>query len=85
MAYDVVPALDALKAVGINLKGWLVQMAKSKTVWFASAVTVFGAIETYLPAMQNMIPANWYGPILTGVGITAAVLRFMTTQAISEK
>lgn len=85
MNYNVGPALEVLKALGINVKDWLIKFAKSKTMWFAGAVTFFGAAETYLPQMQGMIPAGWYGPIFAGVGITAAMLRFATTEALSAK
>jgi hypothetical protein len=85
MAYQVGPALEALKLLGFNAKDWLVKLAKSKTMWFASAVTIFGAAETYLPQMQGLIPSEWYGPLFTGVGVVAALLRFVTTEALSDK
>lgn len=85
MAYNVGPALEALKFMGINVKDWLIATAKSKTIWFGGAVAVFGAAETYLPQMQGVIPDGWYGPILAFVGITTAVLRFATTEAIADK
>lgn len=85
MAYNVGPALDVLKALGFNAKDWLIATAKSKTMWFATAVAVFGAAETYLPQMHGVIPDQWYGPIFAFVGITSALLRFGTTEAIADK
>lgn len=85
MAYDVIPALNTLKAFGINVKDWLVASVKSKTIWWAGAVAVFGAAETYLPQMQGMIPDAWYGPIITVVGLVTALLRYGTSEAIADK
>jgi hypothetical protein len=85
MAYNVAPALEVLKAFGFNAKDWLIATAKSKTIWFGGAVAVFGAAETYLPQMQGVIPDAWYGPIFAFVGITTALLRFATTEAIADK
>jgi hypothetical protein len=85
MAIEVAPALEGLKALGINVKDWLIATAKSKTMWFAGAVAVFGALETYLPQMQGMIPDGWYGPIFTVVGVITGLLRFATKEAIADK
>lgn len=82
---NVVPYLDLLKTLGLNAKDWLIKTAKSKTVWFASALSAFGMAETFLPQMQGVIPDSWYGPIFAVVGVVTALLRFATTQAISEK
>lgn len=85
MAYDVVPALDALKALGINVKDWLVKAAKSKTVWFSTALTIVGSIELYMPFLKTLIGEHTYGGILATVGIVTALLRFATTGAIADK
>lgn len=85
MAYDVVPALDALKALGINVKDWLVKAAKSKTVWFSTALTIVGSIELYMPFLKTLIGEHTYGGILAAVGIVTALLRFATTGAITDK
>jgi hypothetical protein len=82
--YNVVPALDALKAFGFNAKDWLVKAAKSKTMWFATALTVFGAIEGFLPQIQSLLGSH-YGAILSVVGVITGLLRFATTDAISNK
>jgi len=84
MAYNVVPALDALKSFGFDAKDWLLKAGKSKTVWFSTAITVLGAVETYMPFLKDMI-GNHYGAVLAGVGIVTALLRFATTDAISDK
>lgn len=85
MVYDVVPALDALKALGINLKGWLVKAAKSKTVWFSTALTILGGVEIYMPFLKTMIGDHSYGVVLTAVGVLTGLLRFATTGAVADK
>ena len=85
MEFQVGPALDALKAMGINLKDWLYKAAKSKTMWFSTLVTVFGILQMYWPMTQAFVPAAWYGPILTVIGVISAVLRHVTTVPLSEK
>ena len=85
MAMEVGPALDLLKALGFNIKDTLIKWAKSRTMWFATMLTVFGAVQTYLPSFSVLIPAHWYGPIFGGIGIIVAVLRYVTTQPLSEK
>ena len=81
---NVVPYLDMLKAMGINAKDWLIKAAKSKTIWFSTALTIFGGLQIYLPSMQAIMGAH-SGAILTGVGIITALLRFATTEAIADK
>ena len=55
---------------------------KSKTMWFAFALVVFGAIEAGFPYLQNVIDPKYYGAILMIIGVIVAVLRFVTTQPI---
>jgi hypothetical protein len=85
MAYDVVPALNALKSLGINAKDWLIKAAKSKTVWFSTALTIMGSVELYMPFLKTMIGDHSYGVMLTAVGVIVGLLRFATTNAISDK
>jgi hypothetical protein len=81
---NVVPYLDTLKLMGINAKDWLIKAAKSKTIWFSTALTIFGALQIYLPTFQSEMGAH-SGAILTAVGIVTALLRFATTEAIADK
>jgi hypothetical protein len=81
---NVIPYLDMLQAMGINAKTWLIKAAKSKTIWFSTALTIFGALQIYLPSMQALMGEH-SGVILTVVGIITALLRYATTQPLSEK
>jgi hypothetical protein len=55
---------------------------KSKTMWFALLLVIFGAIEAGFPYLQNVIDPKYYGTILMAIGVIVAVLRFVTTQPI---
>ena len=55
---------------------------KSKTMWFSFALVVFGALEAGFPYLQSIIDAKYYGVILVSIGITTAILRFITTGPI---
>lgn len=81
---NVTPYIETADTLGIPATTWLVKAAKSKTLWFSTALTVFGALETFLPTIQNVLGSH-SGEILTAVGVVTALLRFATTKAISEK
>ena len=55
------------------------RMTHSKTMWFSLLLVVFGALEASFPYLQNIIDAQYYGVLLVAIGITTAVLRFITT------
>jgi hypothetical protein len=60
-------------------------MSRSKTLWFSLALVVFGALMDNLQYLQNVIDPQYYGSIMIFVGITVAVLRFITTQPLDNK
>ncbi len=55
---------------------------KSKTMWFSVALVVFGALLDYLPALQSIIDPKYYGLIFAVVGVTTAILRYITKEPI---
>jgi len=55
------------------------RMTHSKTMWFSLLLVVFGALLDNLPALQNIIDPQYYGLVLTVIGIIVAILRFITT------
>lgn len=81
---NVTPYIETADTLGIPATTWLVKAAKSKTLWFSTGLTVFGALEAFLPQVQTVLGSH-YGAVLSAVGITTALLRFATTKAISEK
>ena len=54
----------------------------SKTMWFSVALVVFGALLDYLPALQSIIDPKYYGVIFAVVGVTTAILRYITKEPI---
>lgn len=58
---------------------------KSKTMWFAFALAVLGALFELFPYLQSLLDPRFYGVSLVVIGIIVAVLRFLTTQPLNEK
>jgi hypothetical protein len=61
----------------------LIQLIKSKTIVFSTALTVLGAANSYI-GLLNLDPMQ-QSYALMGIGIVSAVLRFLTTAPLSEK
>lgn len=59
--------------------------AKSKTMWFALLLVVFGALMDNLTYLQSIIDPQYYGAIMIAIGIVVAILRFITTQQIGKE
>ena len=60
-------------------------MRKSKTMWFAFALVILGFIADNFNYVQNVIDPRYYGISYIAIGVVVAVLRFVTTQPLSEK
>ena len=58
---------------------------KSKTMWFALLLVVLGALMDNLSYIQHLIAPEYYGLIVIGIGVTVAILRFITTDAIGRE
>lgn len=58
--------------------------AKSKTIWFALLLVVFGALMDNLQYLQSVIDQRYYGVIMIAVGIIVAILRFVTTEGVNK-
>jgi len=61
------------------------RVRKSKTMWFALALTVLGSLFELFPYLQSFLDPRFYGISLVVIGIIVAVLRFLTTQPMSAK
>lgn len=57
----------------------------SKTMWFSGAMIIFGAVEMYFPYLKDNIKPEYYGPIFMAIGVTCAILRFLTKLPLDEK
>lgn len=60
-------------------------MMKSKTMWFAMALAVLGAVEAGFGLIRVYIGESVYGPMLMTISVIVAVLRVITTMPLNEK
>lgn len=58
---------------------------KSKTMQFSMALAVLGVLETQYRMVENFVPEEYRGLVFVGIGVITAVLRVVTTEALSEK
>lgn len=63
----------------------LIAASKSKTIWFALALAVFGVIEMQIKLFAEYMSPEMFGLFNIFVGIVVAVLRVVTTMPLSEK
>ena len=63
----------------------LKKILRSKTMLFSLLLVVFGVIEANLSLFRDAIPPQYWGLVVTGIGVIVAVLRFVTTTSIDEK
>ena len=80
----VMALFSMLKMFGIDAMGWLTKAAKSKTILFATLLTVFGAIEASLGMFQDVLGQH-YGVVVSVIGVIVGLLRMATTDPISKK
>jgi hypothetical protein len=58
---------------------------KSKTLWFALALAVFGVIEMQAKLFAQYMTPEAFGLFNIVIGLIVAVLRVLTTVPLSEK
>ncbi len=58
---------------------------KSKTHNAGALIAIFGALQMFLPEIQEFIPPDLYGAIFAGIGVAVVILRNMTTMPIDQK
>lgn len=61
----------------------LIQLAKSKTMLFSTALSLLGLANAYIGVFN--LNASQQSYALLGIGVVSAVLRFLTTAPLSEK
>lgn len=57
---------------------------KSKTMWFALALVILGALMDNLSYVEHLISPQYYGVIVIAIGVAVAILRYVTTDAIGR-
>lgn len=60
-------------------------LLKSKTMWFAAALAVLGVLELQAALVRDLVGAENFGLVMLGISVASALLRIVTTQALSEK
>ena len=60
-------------------------MFRSKTLWFSVLLAVCGVIEQSSALVTQTVGPQNTGYVMLGVSVIVAVLRFLTTQPLSEK
>jgi len=58
-------------------------MLKSKTLWFAVAIAVLSVLQGFI--FQLPLSPLWQAIVGCLIAVVVAVLRFVTTQPLSEK
>ena len=61
------------------------RIAKSKTLWFSFLLVVLGSLMELFPYLKDLIDPKYYSISFVVIGVVVAVLRFVTTQPISDK
>ena len=58
---------------------------KSKTLWFALALAVFGVLEMNIKFFSNYLTPETFGLFSIAISIIVAILRIATTLPLNEK
>jgi hypothetical protein len=54
-------------------------------MWFALILVILGALMDNLSYVEHLIPPQYYGLLVIAIGVTVAILRFITTDAIGRE
>jgi hypothetical protein len=60
-------------------------MMHSRTMWFSLALVILGVVYDNFSYVSNLIDPRLYGVLLILIGITVAVLRFVTTTSLDDR
>ncbi len=58
---------------------------KSKTMWFALALAIFGVVEMNVKYFLSYFTPEFFGAFSIFISIIVAILRVLTTTPLSEK
>jgi uncharacterized membrane protein YgaE (UPF0421/DUF939 family) len=58
-------------------------MLKSKTIWFAVIIAVLSVLQGFI--FQLPIAPVWQAVVGCAIAVVVVILRFLTTQPLSEK
>lgn len=63
----------------------MLKALKSRTIQFALLLATFGAIEANMGLLQNVLTPDLFGYFSIVIGVIVAILRVITTTALSDK
>lgn len=52
---------------------------RSKTVWYGLALAMTGFVEARFSTLEHLVPQEYRGLVLMGIGLLVVYLRFLTT------
>lgn len=78
---DVPLSVAAAPAV----KAAIVGTVKSKTGWFAIALGILGVLEINSQFISSVVPPQYQGWVIGGIGAISLFLRAVTTDSLVEK
>lgn len=78
---DVPTAVAAPIAAKAAVKG----LIKSKTSWFGVALLILGFLEQNQQLLATVVPTEYFGVFMSGVGFLTILLRTVTTTSVVEK
>lgn len=61
------------------------QHARSRTMWFALTLAVLGVVQASMEVFTPYLTPQGVGFVTLIIGAVVAILRVLTTQAISDK
>jgi hypothetical protein len=68
-----------------NVKAWLSGAWRSRTMWAATGLGLFGIAQTQLDVVRSLIKPHLYGVLTIGVAVGVGVLRAITSASIIGK
>lgn len=67
------------------MKELITKAHKSKTLIFSYLLAMLGVVELQFGTVRHLIPPDYQGLVLIGIGMVTAVLRLATTQPLQNK
>lgn len=58
---------------------------KSKTIWFSAVLAVLGALEMQSGLVRQLVGEQNFGGVMLGISVATAILRVVTTTALTNK
>lgn len=84
-AYEDHTDVPTVVAAPIAAKAAAVGLVKSKTSWFGVALLVLGFLEQNSQLLETVVPTQYFGLFMSGVGFLTILLRTITTTSVVEK